>query len=90
MFPSAGHYFERSLTYFFTHFLLFSCTIKKKAVILQRNLKRKEAYMQATVKESTINEQPQPMCGLDHALADIAAGRIHHYTSLEDLIQKFE
>lgn len=35
-------------------------------------------------------DQVQPMCGLDYALADIAAGRVNHYSSLEELIQKFE
>ncbi len=33
---------------------------------------------------------PQTMCGLDYALADIAAGRIHHYASLDELKAKFE
>ena len=46
--------------------------------------------MQATTRNSCTREQTQPMCGLDYALADIAAGRINHYSSLEDLIQKFE
>ena len=32
----------------------------------------------------------QPMCGLDMAMADIAAGRINHYSSLSDLISKFK
>ena len=41
--------------------------------------------MQATIKNSNLIGQKRPMCGLDYALADIEAGRINHYESLEDL-----
>ena len=34
--------------------------------------------------------QTQPKCSLDYAMADIAAGRINHYASLEELINKFK
>ena len=46
--------------------------------------------MPATSKIANTKEQSRPMCGLDYALADIAAGRINHYSSLEELINKFE
>ena len=45
--------------------------------------------MQATMAKNNSDVQAQPMCSLDCALADIAAGRINHYTSLEELIKKF-
>ena len=46
--------------------------------------------MQATVTQNYSSEQKRPMCGLDYALADIAAGRVNHYESLEELINKFK
>ena len=46
--------------------------------------------MQATVTNSNPARQIIPMCGLDYAMADIAAGRINHYNSLEELINKFK
>ena len=46
--------------------------------------------MQATMVNNNPKVQAQPMCSLDYALADIAAGRINHYTSLEELINKFK
>ncbi len=46
--------------------------------------------MQATVAQNNSAEQKRPMCGLDYAMADIAAGRINHYNSLEELINKFK
>ena len=45
--------------------------------------------MQTTTANNP-NVQTHPMCSLDYALADIAAGRINHYTSLEELINKFK
>lgn len=41
--------------------------------------------MQATVAQTNPAGQTRPMCSMDYALADIAAGRINHYESLEDL-----
>lgn len=35
-------------------------------------------------------EQTRPMCSVDYALEDIAAGRINHYNSLEELINRFK
>ena len=64
--------------------------IQIKAVTLQAKKRKEDKKMQATTRNSCTREQTQPMCGLDYALADIAAGRINHYSSLEDLIQKFE
>jgi len=52
--------------------------------------RRKEVDMQATRTKNDPNVQTQPMCSLDYALADIAAGRINHYSSLEELINKFK
>ncbi len=46
--------------------------------------------MQATMKNSNLTGQKRPMCGLDYALADIEAGRINHYESLDELINKFK
>ena len=46
--------------------------------------------MQATTAKNNPNVQTQPMCSLDYALADIAAGRINHYSSLEELKNKFK
>ena len=46
--------------------------------------------MQATMAKNNPNAQTQPMCSLDYAMADIAAGRINHYSSLEELINKFK
>ena len=46
--------------------------------------------MQATRTNSNPGGQIIPMCGLDYAMADIAAGRINHYSSLEELINKFK
>jgi hypothetical protein len=46
--------------------------------------------MQATTAKNNPNVRTQPMCSLDYAMADIAAGRINHYTSLEELINKFK
>ena len=40
--------------------------------------------MQATTQNNPTG-QTRPMCSMDYALADIAAGRINHYESLEDL-----
>ena len=45
--------------------------------------------MQATTQHNPV-EQRQPSCSIDYALADIAAGRINHYSSLEELINKFK
>ena len=45
--------------------------------------------MSARTAKSNPNAQA-PVCSLDCALADIAAGRINHYTSLEELIAKFK
>lgn len=45
--------------------------------------------MQATTKNNPTG-QKRPICSMDYALADIAAGRINHYNSLEDLINKFK
>ena len=41
--------------------------------------------MQATATQTNPAGQTRPMCSMDYALADIAAGRINHYESLEDL-----
>ena len=46
--------------------------------------------MQATTAKTNLIGQAQPMCSLDYAMADIAAGRINHYASLEELINKFK
>ena len=46
--------------------------------------------MQATVAQNNSAGQKRPMCGLDYAMADIAAGRINHYNSLEEQINKFK
>ena len=46
--------------------------------------------MQATVAQNNSAGQKRPMCGLDYAMADIAACRINHYNSLEELINKFK
>lgn len=46
--------------------------------------------MQATTAKTSSNVQTQAMCSLDYAMADIAAGRINHYASLEELINKFK
>ena len=46
--------------------------------------------MQATTAKTNPIGQTQPMCSLDYAMADIEAGRINHYTSLEELINKFK
>ena len=46
--------------------------------------------MQVTMANNNSNVQTQPMCSLDYALADIAAGRINHYSSLEELKNKFK
>jgi len=46
--------------------------------------------MQATVAQTNPAGQTRPMCSMDYALADIAAGRINHYNSLEELINKFK
>lgn len=46
--------------------------------------------MQAATAKNNPNVQAQPMCSMDYAMADIAAGRINHYTSLEELINKFK
>ena len=43
--------------------------------------------MKATVQNKA-TEQTCSMCSMDYALADIAAGRINHYNSLEELIQE--
>lgn len=45
--------------------------------------------MQATAQNNPTG-QTRPMCSMDYALADIAAGRINHYNSLEELINKFK
>ncbi len=50
---------------------------------------RKEADMQATAQNYPTG-QTRPMSSIDYALADIAAGRINHYNSLEELINKFK
>ena len=44
--------------------------------------------MQTTVTQNYSTGQKRPMCGLDYAMADIAAGRINHYNSLDDLIKE--
>ena len=46
--------------------------------------------MQATTTPTSLAGQTRPMCSLDYAMADIAAGRINHYNSLEELINKFK
>ena len=46
--------------------------------------------MQTTVTQNYSTGQKRPMCGLDYAMADIAAGRINHYDSLDELINKFK
>ena len=46
--------------------------------------------MQTAIIISNPEGQKRPMCGLDYALADIEAGRINHYNSLEELINKFK
>ena len=46
--------------------------------------------MQVPMVKNNSNGQAQPMCSLDYALADIAAGRINHYPSLNELINKFK
>ena len=46
--------------------------------------------MQTTMTNINSTGQKRPMCGLDYALADIEAGRINHYNSLEELISKFK
>ena len=45
--------------------------------------------MQATTQHNS-STQTRPMCSMDYAIADIAAGRINHYNSLEELINKFK
>ena len=45
--------------------------------------------MQATAQTNPTG-QTLPMGSLEYALADIAAGRINHYSSLEELIKKFK
>ncbi|MBR0194645.1 MAG: hypothetical protein IJQ32_00165 [Paludibacteraceae bacterium] len=45
--------------------------------------------MQATAQNNPTT-QTRPMCSMDYAMADIAAGRINHYSSLEELINKFK
>ncbi|MBR1426382.1 MAG: hypothetical protein IJ581_02895 [Paludibacteraceae bacterium] len=45
--------------------------------------------MQA-VAQNKPSTQTRPMCSMDYAMADIAAGRINHYNSLEELINKFK
>jgi hypothetical protein len=52
-------------------------------------LKERRKNMPVPTKTTGSKVQPQPMCGLDYALADIAAGRVTHYSSLEELINKF-
>ena len=46
--------------------------------------------MKTSSTKTNPTRQALPMCGLDYAMADIAAGRINHYTSLEELINKFK
>jgi len=46
--------------------------------------------MQTAVAQTNSTGQKRPMCSLDYAMADIAAGRINHYNSLEELINKFK
>ena len=43
--------------------------------------------MDTTMAKNSSNVQAQPMCSLDYAMADVAAGRINHYSSLEELIK---
>ena len=63
-----------------------SCTFASQT----QKIARKEAYMQAKLTKNNHSEQTRPMCSMDYALADIAAGRINHYDSLEELINKFK
>ena len=42
------------------------------------------------IKNSVPTGGKRPACGLDYAMEDIAAGRINHYSSLDELIRKFE
>ena len=46
--------------------------------------------MHTVTAKNNPDVQTQPMCSMDYAMADIAAGRINHYTSLEELINKFK
>ncbi len=43
-----------------------------------------------TTAQTNPTGQTRPACSMDYALADIAAGRINHYNSLEELINKFK
>lgn len=43
-----------------------------------------------TTAQTNPTGQTRPMCSMDYALDDIAAGRINHYNSLEELINKFK
>ena len=44
--------------------------------------------MQTT--QTQTQEQLQVTCSLQNAMEDISAGRINHYSSLDELIRKFE
>ncbi|MCQ2311604.1 MAG: hypothetical protein MJZ64_07650 [Paludibacteraceae bacterium] len=46
--------------------------------------------MQHVTMTTMPNVVSQPVCGLEKAMADIAAGRINHYSSLAELINKFK
>ena len=46
--------------------------------------------MQGVMTNNNPTGQTRSMCSLDYALADIKAGRINHYNSLEELINKFK
>ena len=46
--------------------------------------------MQAAMTNNNPTGQTCPTCSLNYALADIEAGRINHYNSLEELINKFK
>ena len=46
--------------------------------------------MQVPIVKNNSNVQAHPMCSLDYALANIESGRINHYTSLNELINKFK
>ena len=55
---------------------------------VKNNLRRKEDNMQTAQTQMT--EQRQATCSLHDAMEDISLGRINHYSSLDELIRKFE
>ena len=64
----------------YSKFLLYLCNVKGN---------ERRPIMQTTAQTNPTG-QTRPACSMDYALADIAAGRINHYNSLEELINKFK